>query len=428
MASELWTVQGDTLRFHFHDGQLKAWDSRARFTAMLAGTQSGKTSFGPLWLWREIKERGPGDYLAITATYPLMKLKMLPEFRRFFEHTLHLGTWHASDRVFEYHNDATRVIFGSAQNPESLESATAKAAWLDEAGQDQFRLESWEAILRRLSLAEGRALLGTTLYNLGWLKTEVYDPAMAGDPNYAVVQFPSIINPTFPRREYERAEATMPDWKFGLFYRGEYTRPAGMIYSCYLDSPRETGGHVVQPFAIPAHWPRHVGVDFGAVNTAVVWIAHDPQANVYYLYDESLSGGKTTKQHAGEAKALAVGVNVRTWFGGSKSETQQRMDWQAEGVRLQEPLVPDVEAGIDRVFALFQTFRLYVFETCKGVRSELGTYSRHVTEAGDVLETIKDKETFHRLDALRYGAQGVEARVQAVLYTGAVRGGWTQAR
>lgn len=409
MSSDLWTVHGDQLRLHFHKGQWQAWEAKARFIAMLAGTQGGKTSFGPLWLWREIQERGPGDYLAITSTYPLLKLKMLPEFLRFFQHTLGLGTWHAADRVFQFAGQPTRVIFGSAQNPESLESATAKGAWLDEAGQDQFRLESWEAILRRLSLAQGRCLMGTTLYNLGWLKTEIYDRWAAGDPNYAVVQFPSIINPSFPRVEYERAKATMPDWKFGLFYEGRYTRPAGMIYSCYQDKPREAGGHLVKPFAIPAEWPRHVGVDFGAVNTALTWIAHDPQANVYYLYDESLSGGKTTKQHVAEAKARAEGANVRTWYGGAKSESQQRMDWAAEGIDLQEPVVIDVEAGIDRVFALLQTFRLYVFESCRGVRDEFGRYSREVTPTGDVLEKIKDKETFHRLDALRYNVQGVTA-------------------
>src|SRR5687767_394189 len=125
MPRDLWTIEGDALRFHFHEGQYRAWESTARFVAMLAGTQGGKTSFGPLWLWREIRERGPGDYLAITATYPLLKLKMLPEFLRLFQHTLHLGTWHAADRVFEFAGERTRVIFGSAQNPESLESATA---------------------------------------------------------------------------------------------------------------------------------------------------------------------------------------------------------------------------------------------------------------------------------------------------------------
>ncbi len=184
MTASLWRVENGRLIVTPHSGQVRAWRSRRRFVWMLAGTQGGKTSFGPIWLHREIQTRGPGDYLAVTATFPLLKLKMLPEFLKLFERTLGLGEWRAADRVFQFHRDETRVIFGSAHNPESLESATAKAAWLDECGQDDFRLESWEAIQRRLSLHQGRVLGGTTVYNLGWLKQVVYDRWRAGDPDH----------------------------------------------------------------------------------------------------------------------------------------------------------------------------------------------------------------------------------------------------
>jgi hypothetical protein len=35
----------------------------------------------------------------------------------------------------------------------------------------------------------------------------------------------------------------------------------------------------------------------------------------------------------------------------------------------------------------------------------LGTYSREVDSQGQATEKIKDKETFHRMDALRYCVQ-----------------------
>jgi hypothetical protein len=405
--SDLWRIENGNLVVAPHPGQARAWRSSRRYIAMLAGTQGGKTSFGPPWLEREIKRRGPGDYLAVTATYPLLRLKMLPEFLRYFRDTLSLGTWAASDRVFTYHDGQTRVIFGSASNSESLESATAKGAWLDEAGQDQFRLESWEAIQRRLSLHQGRVLMGTTVYNLGWLKQQIYDRWRDGDPDYDVIQFESILNPAFPKAEYERAKRTLPGWKFEMFYRGAFSRPAGLIYEDYIDADRTQGGHLVQPFDLPAEWPRHVGIDFGAVHTALVWLAHDPAANVYYAYHESLEGGMTTGQHAAKAKQRATGVNIRTWHGGAKSETQQRMDWKAAGVSVREPPVANVESGIDKVTSLFKSSRLYVFDTLRGLRDELGTYSRKVDDRGETTEDIKDKETFHRLDALRYVCLGM---------------------
>lgn len=388
-----------------HAGQRKAYLSERRFIFMLAGTQGGKTSFGPHWLRREIERCGPGDYIAAAPTFPLMKLKMIPEFLRIFRDQLRLGTWNAGDKVFTYHDGVTRVIFGSASHPDSLESATAKAAWLDEVGQDGFRLESWEAILRRLSLHEGRVLGGTTIYNLGWLKQVLYDRWQAGDGEIDIIQFASNLNPAFPQAEFERAKERLPEWKYLMFYQGLFSKPAGLIYSDFNPAYRAAGGHKVQAFALPPAWPRYGGLDFGANNTARLLLAHDPAADVFYLYSESLEGGKTTGEHAADALRAVAGVNMATWHGGSPSETQQRMDWQAAGVQVHEPLVADVESGIDRVIALFKARRLYVFDTCVGVLSELGTYSRVVNELGDPTEKIKDKDTFHRLDALRYVAQ-----------------------
>lgn len=406
-AQPLWEVRDGRLTLHLHPGQSRVWRSEKRFILMLSGSQGGKTSLGPHWLYREIQRCGPGDYMAVTSTYPLLKLKMLPEFLCLFQDTLALGEWRAGDAVFMFRDGKTRVIFGSAVNSESLEAATAKAAWLDEAGQSQFRLESWEAILRRLSLYQGRVLATTTPYCLGWLKQQVYDAWRAGDPDIEVVQFESTMNPAFPPEEMERARRTMPAWKYNMFYRGRFDRPAGLIYSDFVDLYREEGGHKVRPFGIPPAWPRHVGIDFGAVNTAIVWLAHDTGRDVFYAYRCTLEGGKTTGQHAAAALAEAVGGNVLTWHGGSPSETQQRMDWRAAGVPVRDPPFADVEAGIDRAIGLFKSSRLFVFDNLLGLLDEMGTYSRVVGEDGLPTERIKDKESFHRLDALRSVAIGI---------------------
>ncbi len=563
------------LHFYFHPGQAQAWASTARFTWMLAGTQGGKTSFAPLWLWREMRTRGPGDYLAVTSTYPLLKLKMLPEFMKFFKYTLRLGDWHAMDRVFvldreraaEHFGDASwreeesRIIFGSGINPEGLESATAKAAALDEClppetlietehglipigrlvderlavrvwcrdhatgtwhlrpivrwmkrphadplrrigplrltgnhrvwtheagyvtadqlctqptlytrmdvstlfdshggdvdggrsddghvynitvaehhnyvangvvvancGQDDFRLQSYEAVLRRLALNQGRILGGTTIYNLGWIKSQAYDPWRAGDPDHNVIQFASTVNPSFPEEEYERARRTMQPWKFDMFYRGLLSRPGGLIYPDYNDDYVEQGGHKVRPFVIPQAWPCYGGVDFGAVNMALVWIAKDPATRLFYLYRELHGGTMSTKEHAQRAKRLSQRERLWSWWGGAKSEKQQRLDWSAAGIRLQEPPISEFEAGLDRVTALLREDRLRVFDTCTGTRDEFGTYSRAMDEYGEPTERVKDKETFHRLDALRYVVAGLTSPgFRTALVQAVTRHGW----
>ena len=278
-TNDLVSIQDGKAQLHLHQGQTKAWDSLQRFTFIIAGTQSGKTSFGPWWLWREIKHCGAGDYLAVTATYDLFKLKMLPDMQTVFTNYLANEGWifQAADRVIT--DGKTRIILRSANAPGGLESATAKAAWIDECGQDDFRLDSWDAVQRRLSLAQGRVLGTTTPYNLGWLKTEVYDRWHRGDKDYQVIQFRSTMNPRFPIEEYERAKATLPDWKFQMFYNGQFTRPAGMIYDCFNNDL-----HIIKPFELNKKWPVYVGIDFGAMNMATVWIAEGIDKNAYYFF------------------------------------------------------------------------------------------------------------------------------------------------
>lgn len=408
--------------------------SRRRFVFMLAGTQGGKTSLGPLWLQREIAACGPGDYLAVAPTFPLMRMKMFPAFMEYVHDTLRLGDWHAGQRAYILSRDGayrlygeptpSRILFASATNPDGLESATARAAWIDEAGQDSFRLESWQAVLRRLSLHQGRVLVGTTLYNLGWLRREVYDRWAAGDPDYDVIQFDSVLNPLFPVEEYERARRSMPAWRFNLFYRGLFAKPAGLIYSAFIDGPPEVGGHVVAPFEIPPSWPRTVGLDFGGVNMAAIWLAFDPARRVYYLYQERLAGQMTTAAHAAEVKAMTAPGRA-TYWGGSASEGQWRADWSAAGVPVRPPVVTEVESGIDRVTALIQAGKLLVFDSCRGVLSELGSYSRVLDSQGEPTEAIKDKSTYHRLDALRYAALGLgQSRLSGVGVPVAATRGW----
>ena len=397
----LYQIDGNKLTCNLHAGQVKAHDSTRRFVFIIAGTQSGKTSYEPIWLDREIRERGEGDYLAVTATYDILKLKFLPELRNYFEFLFGWG-YSASEKTLwkEYKPRMfTRIIMRSADAEGGLESATAKGALFDECGQDGVKVNAWEAILRRLSLSQGRVLAGTTPYNLGWLKTQIFDKWRGGDPDIQVVQFKSTMNPAFPRDEYNRAKRTLPTWKFEMFYNGEFSRPAGMIYEDF------TPDRIVPAFPIPANWPRYMGVDFGAVNTANVWIAEDPASSLLYAYREFHGGGVSTNEHVARVKGYNEN-NLLAW-GGARSEGQQRQDWGAAGQAVGEPPVADVEAGIGRVIGLLREKRLYIFDTLTGLVDEFGTYARELDAGGQPTEKIKDKETFHRLDALRYVVSGL---------------------
>lgn len=331
---------------------------------------------------------------------------MLPELLHYFVELLGWGTYKAIDKIIESHDKKTRIILRSASSEGGLESSTGQGAWLDECGQDEFTIDAWEAVQRRLSINQGRVLMTTTPYNLGWLKTQVYDRWVGGDSDYDVVNFRSIDNPVFPIAEYERAKRTLPYWKFAMFYDGLFVKPAGLIIESYDESK-----HVVKAFRIPDEWRRVVGVDFGAVNTALVWLAVD--GSKYFVYREKHGGGLTQPEHA--RAALEYKEPVSNWWGGSRSEDAQRMDWNVSGVPVVKPIIADVEAGLDRINGLFKQDRLFVFDGCNGLRSELGTYSRELDLAGEPTEKIDNKASYHRIDALRYGCSAFPLHIKDVV-------------
>lgn len=395
------------LRLHFHAGQWRAWNATQRFVIVLAGTQGGKTSFGPHWLYREIQRAGPGDYMVVTPTFPLLEVKALPVFRALFEAILQLGEYVASPvRHFRFSDEGARrtfgkvpdeptnVYFGYAADQDSLESATAKAVWGDEAGQKRFKHGSWEALLRRLSLHRGRALLTTTPYYLGWLK-KLCDRARLLNSDVAVVRFASTANPMFSREEFERARNDMPAWKFNMFYRGVFERPAGLIYDVFNEK-----AHTCQRFEIPTDWRRYIGLDFGGINTAAVLYAEHPDTGVKYAYREYHAGQRVAAEHA---KALLNGEPTPSLVvGGSRSEGQWRKEFAYGGLAVREPKISSVEIGIDRVYGAHKRNEIVVFDDLAGYLDQKASYSRVLDDEGEPTEEIEDKATYHYMDAERY--------------------------
>ena len=95
----------------FHMAQNIAHDSTANTIALIAGTQSGKTSYGPWWLKSEIDRTaspsGNNDYIVVTSSYDLFKLKLLPSVLETFEQILGVGRLWAGDKIIELCNPVT---------------------------------------------------------------------------------------------------------------------------------------------------------------------------------------------------------------------------------------------------------------------------------------------------------------------------------
>lgn len=390
----------------FHKGQKAAWEAHSRVLLLLWGNQSGKTIFGPHWLLREIQRTAvPGqanDYLLAGPTIELLKKKAIPELGRVLTG---LATYNQGNRCFVFTPEGSAkvtgkacqitVFVGYAAKPESLESATYKAAWLDEAGQKEFKEGSWEAILRRLTIHQGRVLITTTPYQLGWLKKRVYDND--GKDNVSVIPFESRDNPAYPVEEWERAERELPAYRFDLFYRGMFTKPAGAVFDCF-----DTKTHLKALDLYDKGLNRYLGNDFGTANMACVCVEERRDGSLH-VFDTYHAGNRTVAEHSKRMVQKAGGYDrLAGACGGSWSEDEWRRLFENEGLQIQRPPYKEVSSRILCLYREMKMGRITFDPSLKELIEEIESYTYELDENGEATDKIEDKSKYHRLDALAY--------------------------
>jgi hypothetical protein len=446
----------------FHEGQSAAWASHAMEVVAVAGTQGGKTATEAPWLLREVQRCAPlillfgeGKFIYAGPTLTLMGEQALPAFKDLFEEEEQLGRLIGGNKPkFFFSKEGLRKVLGFdhcpvtftfayTQDSSNLESMTALAGAWDEAGQKENKQASYRAFNRRLKVARsytfkrawealtdaqremlkwwkdtyyeaegpggmfGRRFWGTTPYEWGWFKTDVYDKAETaikrGDKRWAFFNFPSWFNPNISEQEceLEREENGMPDWEFDMMYKGLFTRPAGLIYGCF-----DTKKHICKPFAIPIDWKVFPGGDFGNNNTACVWIAKDPVSETLYVVAEYTQKSKSYKEHAQgmrEALVRAIGPHgINPGAAGSHQEDGWREAYRMHGIPFDEPPVNDVETQIGCVYEAFTSGNLIIFDTCVKTVANITRYSRVLDDQLEPTKEIRDKAKFHFADCLRY--------------------------
>jgi phage terminase large subunit len=86
---------------------------------------------------------------------------------------------------------------------------------------------------------------------------------------------------------------------------GRWAAAEGLVYDGW-----DRAVHLIDPFPIPADWPRYWVVDFGFTNPFVLqWWAQDPDGRLY-LYRELYHTHRLVEDHARQALAL-IGVDRR---------------------------------------------------------------------------------------------------------------------
>ncbi len=380
--------------FWLHDAQTDIIESNRRFIAGIAGTGGGKTAIGPVWLMDRIAEHPRGMWLVIAPTYPIMARATAPTLVTAFADTK-LEGWYIPSRNQYRLPDGGKIWFVSADRPQGLEGGQFNGVWIDEAGQISY--DAWVAIQARVGQKQGRALLTTTPYGLNWLYKKFYKPFLAGDNDYYVRQWPSHLNPVYPREEYDRMKRTLSPQRAAMRYDGEFVKLAGLVYpnleDCFCEPYDPPPGRLVG------------GIDFGWTNPfcalgATRYIDDDGQ-DVLYIWYERYKRNVSLVDHAA---ALPEGL---TWWA-DPSRPDSIADLRRGGHTVRGAY-NDIMLGVDAVNSRINTGRLRISNQCRALKAELEQY-RYPEKDEEVFGEKPIDEFNHACDAVRYLTLGLDRR------------------
>lgn len=186
--------------------------------------------------------------------------------------------------------------------------------------------------------------------------------------------------------------AQYPEYQRDARTKGIPQLGSGAIY------PVPESDILIDPFDIPAYWPRSYGLDVGWNRTASIWQAHDREADIVYLYSEHYRGKAEPAVHAEAIRSRGEWMNgvidPAARGRGQRDGEQLLQNYRDLGLKL-SPAQNARESGIFEVWQRLSTGRLRVFRTMQSWLAEYRLYRRD--DKGDVV-----KENDHAMDATRY--------------------------
>lgn len=235
------------------------------------------------------------------------------------------------------------------------------------------------------------------------------------DPAWKTFRFTTYDNPHIPPNEIESTKAVMNDDFFAQEHLAAFTSFTGLIYNTF--SPAM---HVTEPFDIPPHWLRAVGVDIGFNHaSSAIFLAVDEKGSLY-VYDEIFTERVTTSEFLDMLRPRLEGKyhQIKTcdasaadfkerarqmgmWFTSpERPEGSRQYGWVQESINWVKDYLKPGEDGKPK---------LKVFNHCKNLIREFQTYvwdEKRVASERPQPKKIKDDA----VDALRYAVMELRGR------------------
>jgi Terminase RNaseH-like domain len=199
----------------------------------------------------------------------------------------------------------------------------------------------------------------------------------------------------------------VPPWQRATRKSGIPGMGAGAIF------PIPESAMLVEPFELPAHWPRSFGLDPGWNCTAAIWFAWDIDNGGAVAYAEYYRGMADPAVHVAAINKIsgAGDIDKGKWLPGVIDPAAQAARGLAGEVLLDvyrglglnvhkadNTIIP----GLVQTWDMLSTQQLRVFNTLRNWRNEIRLYRRD--EKGNIV-----KKNDHLMDAMRYNVMSGRA-------------------
>jgi len=331
--------------------------------------------------------------------------------------------------------NGSRISAKAFDKEGKIRSANLSIIWIEEASEVDYEIFAYllARVRNKVGFFKGKNRLKVLLSSnpdVGWLNTnflmksseihyhgEVKDrynvPKENRDPAKVTHISATSANSYLPPDYEVNLARDKEDWWVNRYLKGSFKYTEGLVYPSHQD-------WFITPFAIPKHWRRITGTDFGRRDpTAHLVAALDPIAKVIYVYNEieeplddkvlDYMVDKIRKAHDFPESLLAFPHQCDPR--GRNRDQVSGQSWidayREKGI----VFVPakDCEASsiaptIQKVANYAQNGRLKIFDTCRKLKESLSKYKYPERKVGDDKnqgENPVDKHN-HLPDALRY--------------------------
>lgn len=393
---------------------------------MVAGpAETGKT-FATLWHLDAVLSRHPGAQGALVRK---VAADIAPTVLRTYLRVIAMSGSGATPyggnapQWFDYPNGA-RLYLGGMDRPGRVLSGERDIIYVNQA--EELHAEDWQTLTTR---ATGRGAVVAHPQVIGDCNPGPAHHWIKHRPTLRILESRHEDNPTLfddagQITDQGRRTLSVLDALEGVLRErlrfGRWVSAEGAVYSF---DPRL---HLVEPFAIPAAWPRLRAIDFGFSNPFVcLWAALDPDGRIY-IYRQWYKSGMIVEDHARRIVAESAGERIAMTV--ADHDAEDRATLERHGVHT-FPAYKAISAGIQAVQQRLRVAgdgrpRLFVVRDSLlardeplaakrqpiSIEQEFDAYVWPKDQAGRTMKEIPVDLYNHAMDALRYLVAQIDLR------------------